>query len=254
MKKGYSKQEQRWSTAGLDALIFDLDGVITQTAVVHMNAWQQMFESYFQDYRSRTGTEVAPYNGRDDYLQYVDGKPRYDGVRSLLESRNINIPQGSPEDEPEQDTICGLGNRKNLIFQELLRKGGVHVFEDTIEKVRQWRTQGLKTAVISSSKNCKAVLEAAHIEHLFDVRIDGIISAQLGIPGKPAPDIFLRAAEQLKTDAARSAIFEDAIAGVQAGRAGHFKYVVGVARQGAGDDLRENGANLVIHSFADLQE
>jgi trehalose 6-phosphate phosphatase len=152
----------------------------------------------------------------------------------------------------DNETICGLGNSKNQIFLKLLKQDGVHVFNDTIDKIKIWREKGLKTAVISSSKNCKAILETAGIEHLFDTRVDGIVSEKLKIPGKPSPDIFLYAAKQLQASPFNSAIFEDAIAGVQAGKDGNFKFVVGVARHGTGEDLYDNGANLVIHNFNEL--
>ena len=251
--KKLKEKEKQWSVEGLDALIFDLDGVITKTAVIHMKAWEQMFDSYLRKYRKHSGKDIKPYDEKQDYYQYIDGKPRYDGVQSLLESRDIHIPFGNPEDDPDEDTICGLGNNKNRIFLKLLKQDGVHVFKDTIDKIKQWRKKGLKTAVISSSKNCKAVLETAEIDHLFDTRVDGVVSEKQKIPGKPAPDIFLYAAKQLHAIPSSSAIFEDAIAGVQAGSDGNFKFVVGVPRHGTGQELYNNGANLVIHNFDELQ-
>lgn len=254
MKSTRSKKKQKqWSTTGLEALIFDLDGVLTKTAAVHMKAWEQMLKSYLDQYRSKTGQNIKPYDSKMDYLQYIDGKARYDGVKSFLDSRQINLPYGSPDDESGKETICGLGNRKNDIFLELLKKDGIQVYKDTIHKIKQWRKQGLKTAVISSSKNCKTVLEMAKIDHLFDVRVDGLISAELNIPSKPKPDIFLHAASQLKANPTASAIFEDAISGVQAGKSGGFKFVVGVARHGSEEDLYKNGADIVIHNFEELE-
>ena len=252
-KDEIKEKEIIWSIDNLDALIFDLDGVITKTAVIHMKAWEQMFESYLKKYQEQTKNDIKPYDKEKDYYKYIDGKPRYDGVQSLLESRGIDIPYGDPDDDSDKETICGLGNSKNRIFLDLLKKDGVHVFEDTIDKIKQWREKELKTAVISSSKNCKAVLETAKIDHLFDTRVDGLVSEKLNIPGKPAPDIFLYAAKQLQADPSRSAIFEDAIAGVQAGSNGNFKFVVGVARHGTGENLQNNGANLVIHNFNELK-
>lgn len=243
----------KWSIDDLDALIFDLDGVITKTAVIHMKAWEKMFESYLQKYRKNTNNDVKPYDKEKDYYEYIDGKPRYDGVKSLLDSRDIDIPYGDPADNPDKETVCGLGNKKNGIFLELLKKDGVQVYEDTIGIIKQWRKKGLKTAVISSSKNCKAVLETADIENLFDARVDGVVSEKLNIPGKPAPDIFLHAVKELQTSPSRSAVFEDAIAGVKAGSDGNFKFVVGVARHGTGEKLQNNGANLVIHNFNELK-
>ena len=246
------KNKKQWSIDGLDALIFDLDGVITRTAALHMKAWQQMFESYFQEYLEKNDRDIEPYKDKEDYLKYIDGKPRYDGVKSLLESRDINLDYGDSEDGPDKETICGLGNRKNKIFLDLMKQEGVHVFDDTINKIKKWRKRELKTAVISSSKNCKAVLETAEIENLFDIRVDGVTSEEMNIPGKPAPDIFLEAAKQLDTVPSKSAVFEDAIAGVKAGKAGNFKFVVGVARHSKEEDLYKNGANLVIKNFDEL--
>lgn len=244
--------QKEWSTIGLDALIFDLDGVVTRTASLHMKAWEQMFGPFLEQFRSETGRDVELYRGKEDYLKYIDGIPRYDGVKNLLDSRGIQLPYGNPDDEPGKHTICGLGNRKNRIFLELINKDQIHVFEDTITKIKLWRIQGLKTAVISSSKNCRAILKTAEIENFFDVRIDGLDSEQLNIPGKPAPDIFLNAAEQLQSRPSRSAVFEDAVLGIKAGKAGNFKYVVGIARKSSEKELYENGADLVIKNFNEL--
>jgi alpha,alpha-trehalase len=244
--------QKEWSTIGLDALIFDLDGVVTRTASLHMKAWEQMFVPFLEQFRSETGRDVELYRGKEDYLKYIDGIPRYDGVKNLLESRGIQLPYGNPDDEPGKHTISGLGNRKNRIFLELINKDKIHVFEDTITKIKLWRIQGLKTAVISSSKNCRAILKTAEIENLFDVRIDGLDSEQQNIPGKPAPDIFLEAAEQLQTPPSRCAVFEDAVSGIKAGKAGNFKYVIGVARKSSEKELYENGADLVIKNFNEL--
>ena len=245
-------KRQHWSTDELDALIFDLDGVITQTAALHMRAWKQLFDEYLREYRTRTGEAVELYNGKEDYLKFIDGVPRYDGVRNLLESRGIRLPWGNPDDPPGEETVCGLGNRKNRMFLEFLEKDGVQVFEDTIEKINQWRREGLSTAVISSSKNCKPILETAGIGDLFDVRVDGVISEEEQIRGKPAPDIFLEAARRLGADPSRSAVFEDAVSGVKAGAAGAFRYVIGVARKNPKEVLYRNGATIAIHSFNEL--
>lgn len=245
-------KRQPWSTDELDALIFDLDGVITQTAALHMRAWKQLFDEYLREYRTRTGEAVELYNGKEDYLEFIDGVPRYDGVRNLLESRGIRLPWGNPDDPPGKETVCGLGNQKNRMFLEFMEKDGVQVFEDTIEKINQWRREGLSTAVISSSKNCKPILETAGIGDLFDVRVDGVISEEEQIRGKPAPDIFLEAARRLGADPSRSAVFEDAVSGVKAGAAGEFRYVVGVARKNPKEVLYRNGATIAIHSFNEL--
>lgn len=242
-----------WSTAELKALIFDLDGVITQTASLHMKAWEEMFTEFLDQYAVKTHQKIRSYKGEQDYLHYIDGKPRYEGVESFLKSRDISLPYGSPTDSPNKETICGLGNRKNKNFLEILRIEGVKVFDDTIEKIKIWRSQGLKTAVISSSKNCKKILEHANIIHLFNIRIDGVTAEEQHIPGKPAPDIFLKAAEQLQISPSETAVFEDSIAGVKAGSTGNFRFVVGVARHSSVDELYKNGANIVIKSFKELE-
>jgi len=228
--------------------ILDLDGVITRTAQVHADAWQQMFDDYLQG----RDANARPFDIETDYREYIDGKPRYDGVRSFLESRNIRLPEGQPDDPPDAETICGLGNRKNDLFRELLRQRGVQVYQDTVDWLREWRMQGKQTAVISSSKNCALVLKQADLTDLFDERVDGVVSEELGIAGKPAPDIFLKAAELLHVSPEKAAVFEDAIAGVEAGRAGEFGLVLGVARNSSGQDLLDHGADNVIHSFREL--
>ncbi|MBN2357654.1 beta-phosphoglucomutase family hydrolase [candidate division KSB1 bacterium] len=242
------------SLKDVDALIFDLDGVITQTARIHAKAWQQMFEAYLKKRQERGEKLVAPYQFEEDYAKYIDGKPRYEGVQSFLNSRKIELPYGEPADSVDRETICGLGNWKNQIFLKLIDQKGVEVFEDSVEKILSWKKEGLKTAIVSSSRNCKAIIEAAGISGLFDVRVDGVVSAKLQLRGKPEPDIFVKAAEKLATRPSRAIVFEDAISGVQAGRKGGFQQVVGVARRGQEKDLLKNGADLVIHDFNDLSE
>lgn len=227
-------------------MIFDLDGVVTHTAAVHANAWKRVFDKFLEQQANREGVPFRPFRIETDYPEYVDGKPRYDGVRSFLGSRGISLPEGDPSDGPDAETVCGLGNRKNVLYNELLDEGGVVVFEDTVEQIRAWRSLGLKTAIVSSSKNCAPVLKAAGLTDLFDVRVDGVVSARLGLTGKPAPDIFLKAAELLDVDPKRSVVFEDAVSGVQAGRAGGFGWVVGVDRVGTPDVLLESGADTVV--------
>ncbi|MDZ7700390.1 MAG: HAD hydrolase-like protein [Deltaproteobacteria bacterium] len=180
-----------------DAAIFDMDGVLTRTARIHAEAWKRLFD----EYREKSHGEWPPFDKSDDYLRYVDGKPRYEGVKSFLESRDIHLPWGDSQDEPDKETICGLGNRKNILFRNLLQKKGVEVYEQGIELVKQLRSAGIKSAVVSSSKNCAAVLKGAKIEALFETRVDGVESEQLGLKGKPEPDIFLEAAKRL-TDTA----------------------------------------------------
>ena len=235
------------------AVILDLDGVITKTARLHARAWQQMFNQYLEDRSSQAQNSLPPFDIDADYRTYVDGKPRYDGVRSFLESRHIDLPQGNPDDPPDRETVYGLGNRKNEIFLEILQQEGVEVYGDTVEQLHRWRSQGLKTAVISSSRNCRPILETAGLLDLLDTQVDGIDSARLKLPGKPAPDIFLEAARELGVDPAQTVVIEDAIAGVEAGRAGHFGLVVGVDRQGLRrEDLLTHGADRVVTDLEDL--
>jgi alpha,alpha-trehalase len=227
------------------AVILDLDGVITQTARLHARAWKQMFDDYLPEQEPPFTTEV-------DYSNYVDGKPRYDGVSSFLESRGITLPQGSPEDAPGQETICGLGNRKNEIFLQLLAKEGVETYSDTVEQIARWRQQGVKTAVISSSRNCEAILTTAGLRELFDAKVDGVDSERLNLKGKPAPEIFWEAARQLGIKPPEAIVIEDAIAGIKAGVAGGFKLVVGVVRNGDREALLDCGADLVVDDLREL--
>ena len=231
--------------ADFDAVIFDLDGVVTHTASVHAQSWKAIFDQYLEKWAAEAGERFVPFDIERDYAQYVDGKPRYDGVRSFLASRGIELPEGEPSDPPDRETVCGLGNLKNELYNQNL-ESGVEVFEDTVSQIRRWRTLGLKTAIVSSSKNCAPVLRAAGLTDLFDVRVDGVVSAELGLVGKPAPDIFLKAAELLDVEPVRSVVFEDAVSGVQAGRAGGFGWVIGVDRVGAREALLENGADDVV--------
>jgi alpha,alpha-trehalase len=237
---------------GIQAVIFDLDGVVTDTAEAHADAWKQMFDEYLATVEERRGETLARFDRETDYRQYVDGKPRYDGVRSFLESRGIILDTGSPDDPPERETVCGLGNRKNELYQEHLDRVGVKVYPEVPGFVRRLKLKNIKVAVISSSKNCKRVLEAAGIADLFEVRVDGQVSVALGLEGKPAPDIFLKAAEELDVAPERAVVVEDAISGVQAGRRGGFGCVVGVDRRGSGRKLIEHGADRVVRELTDL--
>lgn len=235
------------------AAIFDLDGVITQTARLHAHAWKQMFDRYLQQ-RSQQGKDYKPFDINADYRQYIDGKPRYDGVRNFLASRHIDLPEGDPDDEPGTETVCGLGNRKNELFLDLLQQEGVDTYADTLAQIHQWREQGMKTAVISSSRNCAAILEKAGLTSLFDTKVDGVDSNRLHLTGKPAPDIFLAAARQLAVEPLQAIVIEDAIAGVEAGRTGQFGLVVGVGREGDGGSLREHGADIVVQDLRELSD
>jgi beta-phosphoglucomutase family hydrolase len=239
---------------GIEACLFDLDGVLTQTAKVHAAAWKQMFDEYLEDRARRTGEELAPFDAGHDYAEYVDGKPRYDGVRSFLAARGIELPEGDPGDPPSAETVQGLGNRKNELVLALLKRDGVEPYEGSVRYVHAVREAGLQTAVVSASANCKEVLEAAGIEDLFEVRIDGIVVEQRHLRGKPAPDTFLTAAKELGVEPAEAAVLEDALAGVEAGRAGNFGFVIGVDRTGQRDALLEHGADVVVSDLAELLE
>ncbi len=236
------------------ACLFDLDGVLTQTARVHAAAWKEMFDAYLRERAARTGEPFVPFDPVADYTKYVDGKPRYDGVRSFLASRDIRLPEGHPTDPPSAETVYGLGNRKNDLVLALLKRDGVQVYDGSVRYVRAARDAGLRRAVVSASANCREVLEAAGIEDLFEVRIDGIVVEQRHLRGKPAPDTFLAAAEELGAQPEEAAVFEDALAGVEAGRAGNFGFVVGVDRAGQREALREHGADVVVSDLAELLE
>jgi beta-phosphoglucomutase family hydrolase len=234
------------------ACLFDLDGVLTQTAKVHAAAWKEMFDAYLRDRAAKSGEEFIPFDSVSDYNEYVDGKPRYDGVRSFLESRDIHLPQGTPDDPPGAETVDGLGNRKNELVLTLIKRDGVEAYEGSVRYVKAVREAGVRRAVVSSSTNCRDVLVAAGIEDLFEARIDGVVAEREHLLGKPAPDTFLAGAKALDTDPAESVVFEDAVAGVAAGRAGHFGYVVGVDRVHHADALREHGATVVVSDLSEL--
>jgi beta-phosphoglucomutase family hydrolase len=238
--------------SGIRACLFDLDGVLTQTARVHAQAWKEMFDAFLRQRSERSGEPFVPFDAIADYNAYVDGKPRYDGVRSFLASRGIELPEGDPGDAPSAETVCGLGNRKNELVLALLRRDGVEVYDGSVLYVRAVRDAGLHRAVVSASANTREVLKAAEIEDLFEVRIDGIVAAERHLRGKPAPDPFLAAAAELKVPAGEAAVFEDALAGVEAGRAGNFGYVVGVDRVGQREALLEHGADIVVDDLAEL--
>jgi beta-phosphoglucomutase family hydrolase len=237
---------------GVTAGLFDLDGVLTQTAKVHSAAWKEMFDAYLRDRAARTGEKLVPFDPVADYDEYVDGKPRYEGVRSFLAARGIELPDGEPSDPPDAETIHGLGNRKNEIVLRMIRDEGVEAYEGSVRYVKALRDAGLRRAVVSSSTNCADVLAAAGIADLFEARIDGIVAEREHLKGKPAPDTFLAGARALGVGPAQAAVFEDALAGVAAGRAGHFGLVVGVDRVGQADALREHGADIVVTDLAQL--
>ncbi len=236
-------------TYTFDAVVFDLDGVITKTATVHSHAWKKMFDNYLKAHAEKTGEPFREFT-QDDYLAYVDGKPRYDGVKSFLESRKIEIPFGTPEDTPDMETICGLGNKKNEAFNEVLRNEGVETYPATVSLMEELKKQGIHVGVASSSKNCEAVLKAAGLEHLVETRVDGVVSATLNLNGKPAPDIFLSAAKNMGVKAHRAVVVEDAVSGVAAGKNGNFGLVLGVAREDNATALKQNGADIVVTDLA----
>ena len=237
---------------GTHACLFDLDGVLTKTAVVHNAAWKEMFDAYLRERSRRTGEPFVPFDPGRDYDEYVDGKPRADGTRSFLASRGIELPEGSDDDPPSAETIHGLGTRKNEIVLRRIREDGVEAYESSVRYVRAARDAGLRRAVVSSSANCRDVLIAAGIEDLFEARIDGVVAGREHLRGKPAPDTFLAAARTLGLGPQAAAVFEDALAGVEAGRAGRFRFVVGVDRTGQADALKKHGADIVVTDLAEL--
>jgi len=236
------------------ACLFDLDGVLTQTAKIHAAAWKEMFDAFLRERAAQTGESFEPFEPVADYDEYVDGKPRYDGVRSFLAARGIALPEGTPDDPPDAATVHGLGNRKNELVLAMIERQGVEVYEGSVRYVRAVRDAGLGRAVVTSSANADEVLAAAGIDDLFDVRIDGVVAAREHLEGKPAPDTFLAAARALEVAPDRAAVFEDALAGVAAGRAGRFGLVVGVDRVGQADELREHGADVVVGDLSELLE
>lgn len=236
---------------GPEAMIFDLDGVITFTARVHAAAWKQLFDEFLKERALRLHEAFREFTIEGDYVNYVDGKPRYDGVASFLASRGISIPYGSPSDPPTAETVCGLGNRKDNLFTEKIREIGVDVDRDAVRLVQELRDRGVAIGLASSSRNAVPIVEQAGIRHLFDAIVDGVVSDRLQLRGKPEPDIFLECLAQLRSapDPLKAGIVEDAISGVTAGQRGRFALVLGVDRNAKGE-LAHNGANWVIHDFA----
>ena len=239
---------------GVRACLFDLDGVLTQTAKVHAAAWKEMFDGYLRERAETSDERFVPFDPVMDYDDYVDGKPRYDGVRSFLSARGIALPEGEETDPADAETVAGLGNRKNEIVLRMIRQDGVEAYEGSVRYVRAAREAGLARAVVSSSSNCREVLVAAGIDGLFEQRIDGVVAEREHLKGKPAPDTFVAGARALGVVPKQAAVFEDALAGVAAGRAGGFAYVVGVDRVGQAGALREHGADVVVSDLAELLE
>jgi beta-phosphoglucomutase family hydrolase len=236
------------------ACLFDLDGVLTQTAKVHAAAWKEMFDAFLHARAERTGEPFIAFDAAADYDEYVDGKPRYDGVRSFLAARAIELPEGAEYDSPSAETVCGLGNRKNELVLRLIGERGVEAYAGSVRYLRAAREGGLRRAVVSSSANCREVLVAAGIQDLLEERIDGLIAEREHLRGKPAPDTFLAGARALGVAPGQAAVFEDALAGVAAGRAGGFGCVVGVDRVGQAEALRAHGADVVVSDLAELLE
>jgi beta-phosphoglucomutase family hydrolase len=234
------------------ACLFDLDGVLTDTASVHTKAWKVMFDDFLRQWAEKTGEKFVPFDPAKDYREYVDGKKREDGVRSFLASRGIELPEGDPDDPPRAETVYGLGTRKNDAFQKTLHDDGVEVFDGSRRYLEAVIAAGFATAVVSSSANTREVLEITGLDRFIQQRVDGVTLREKHIAGKPAPDSFLRAAQLLNVPPAAAAVFEDALSGVAAGHAGHFGFVVGVDRVGQADELRSHGADVVVTDLADL--
>ena len=235
-----------------DAVLFDLDGVITDTANMHAACWKQMFDAYLQKRAVERGEPFRPFDIATDYRLYVDGKPRFNGVRDFLTSRGIQLPEGSPHDPPQVETVGGLGNRKNNLINEVIEEVGVEPYEGSVKLIHQLHHQEFKIAVVTSSQNCEAVLKAAKLDAFFEVRVDGNTIDAQQLAGKPAPDTFLTAAQRLGVEPTRAVVVEDAISGVQAGRNGNFGLVIGVARKGNAEELRHHGADLVVNDLVEL--
>ena len=249
-----SKSSQVITREQYDAILFDLDGVITDTASLHAACWKKMFDAYLQTRAAQKGEVFRSFDIATDYRLYVDGKPRFDGVRDFLTSRGIQLPEGTPDDPPQAETVCGLGNRKNDLINEVIEDIGVKAYEGSVTLISQLHQQGFKIAVVTSSQNCTTVLRAAELDGFFDVQVDGNTIEEQHLAGKPAPDTFLRAAGLLEVAPSRTVVLEDAISGVQAGSAGNFGLVIGIARKGNADELTHHGAHLVVRDLEELTD
>jgi beta-phosphoglucomutase family hydrolase len=235
-----------------DAVLLDLDGVITDTASLHATCWKEMFDEYLRKHARQSGEAFRPFDIATDYRLYVDGKPRFDGVRDFLKSRGMQLPEGNQNDPPQAETICGLGNHKNDMVNKIIEETGVEPYEGTVRLIQQLRRQGFKIGVVTSSQNCNAVLSAAKLDSCSDVQVDGNTIHAQQLAGKPAPDTFLMAARSLGVEPTRAVVIEDAISGVQAGLNGNFGLVIGVARKGNAEELRHKGAHLVVNDLGEL--
>ena len=243
---------KRVSRDEYDAVLFDLDGVVTDTANVHARCWKQMFDEYLQKRARQRGEAFRPFDLAADYRLFVDGKPRFDGVRDFLSSRGIQLPEGSPDDPAETETVCGLGNRKNELVNHVIADEGVEPYAGTVQFIHQLRRTGFKIAIVTSSQNCATVLKAAKLDEFFKVRVDGNTIQAQRLAGKPAPDTFLMAARLLGVEPKRTVVIEDAISGVQAGVNGNFGLVIGIARKGNAAELKSHGAHLVVRDLREL--
>ena len=235
-----------------DGVLFDLDGVITNTAKLHAACWKQMFDEYLKKRATERGEPFRPFDLAVDYRLYLDGKPRFDGVRDFLASRGIQLPEGDSDDPPQAETVRGLGNRKNKLVSAAIKRIGVEAYEGSVRFIDQLRADKFKIALVTSSENCAAVLKAANLDSLFDARVDGNMVEAQNLAGKPAPDTFLMAAKLLGVEPRRAVVVEDAISGVQAGSRGNFGLVIGVARKGDADELKKNGADVVVNDLSEL--
>ena len=242
---------KRVSRDQYDAVLFDLDGVVTDTASIHATCWKQMFDQYLRN-RARNREAFRPFELATDYRLYVDGKPRFDGVRDFLASRGIHLPECNPEDPTDVQTVCGLGNRKNDLVNLVIADVGVDPYDGTVRFIHQLRRNGFKIAVVTSSQNCTAVLKAAKLDDLFEVQVDGNTIHAQRLAGKPAPDTFLMAAKLLGCEPERTVVIEDAISGVQAGASGRFGLVIGIARKGNAEELKHHGAHLIVDDLGEL--
>jgi beta-phosphoglucomutase family hydrolase len=235
-----------------DAVLLDLDGVVTDTANIHAACWKEMFDQYLMSRATARGEAIRPFDVDTDYLIYIDGKPRFDGVRDFLASRGICLPQGSPEDSPQTESVCGLGNWKNELVNKRIKEGGVEAYDGSVRLIHQLHRDHFKIAVVTSSQNCETVLRAAKLDTFFDVQDDGSTIRAEGLRGKPAPDTFLAAAKLLGVEPKRTVVIEDAISGVEAGFKGNFALVIGVARKCNSEELKRHGAHLVVEDLGDL--
>jgi beta-phosphoglucomutase family hydrolase len=252
MHESRDPKSKRVSRDHYDAVLFDLDGVVTDTANLHARCWKQMFDEYLQKRATQRGEVFRPFDLAADYRLYVDGKPRFDGVRDFLGSRGIQLPEGNPDDPAEIATVYGLGNRKNDLVNHLIADEGVEPYAGTVQFIHQLRHRGFKIAVVTSSQNCTAVLKAAKLDHFFDVQVDGNVIHAQQLAGKPAPDTYLMAARLLGVEPTRAVVIEDALSGVEAGFNGNFGLVIGVARKGNAAELKHHGAQLVINDLGEL--